>query len=76
MAPCGYKERDEGHDTSEKYQGIEKGIRYWRMKSRVNRVNETEQLKAEKKKHPITEASGTNETIEVLHAEKHETMEW
>lgn len=59
MAPCGCKEKDEGHYTSEKYEGTEKGIRCCRMGSRADRVNETEQLKAEKKR-PTTKVSGTN----------------
>lgn len=60
MAPCGCKERDEGHYTCKNYEGTEKGTRWWRMGSRADRVNETEQLKAEDKKHPKTKVSGTN----------------
>lgn len=59
MVPCGCKERDEGHYTSKKYEGTEKGIRCWRMGSRMDGVNET-QLKAEEKERPTTKVSGTN----------------
>lgn len=46
MAPCGCKERDEGHHT--------------RIGSRVDRMNEIDQFKAEENKHPTTKVSCTN----------------
>jgi len=53
--------RKEMKDTTQikPYEGMVKGIRCWRMGSRVNRMKETEQLKAEKK-HPTITVSGTN----------------
>lgn len=51
MKTCGFKERDEGHYRSKKCEKTEKGIRCWKMGRRVDRVNETAQLKAGKK-HP------------------------
>lgn len=60
MALGGCKERAEWHYTPEKYEGTEKAVRCWRIGSRVDRVNEAEQLKAEEKKHPTTKVSGTN----------------
>lgn len=60
MAPYGCNEIHDGRYRSKKYQETKKGIRYWRMGSRVDRVNEAEQLKAEEKKHPTTMFSATN----------------